>query len=251
MEQETNIQEIIEKANQGDAYSQYQLGTFYAAGNGVNQSDEEAVKWIRLAADQNYVVAQTLLGVFYEKGMFVNQSDEEAAKWYILAEEHGFELTPQLKNQILEVLGVETDEESTPQQEDYDISELEALYEEAVEKTTKWFRLYVEHYKYLMNRSPDIESTMKNVAKSTDDTLQSVQKSIEGLRQYRGALFANYKEKTEKVLRKIIDDTDSRLQELEDKNNDGSGCAVFLVFLLSPMLAAGMYGLCSFLSWIV
>lgn len=255
MEQETNIQEIIEKANQGDALSQYLLGFFYKRGtDDLNQSDEDSIKWFRLAADQNYAPAQATLGLFYEKGICVNQSEEEAAKWYILALEHGYELyelTPQWKKKQLELLGVETSEESTPQKEDYDISELEALYEEAVEKTTKWFRLYGERYKYLMDRSPDLQSSIENVAKSAADILQSAQRDIEKLRQYRGVQFADYKKINEIKLRQLIDDADSQLQELEDKNNDGSGCAVFLVFLLSPMLAAGMYGLCSFLSWIV
>lgn len=251
MEQENKLQEIIEKAKQGDAHSQYLLGCFYKRGtDDLNQSDEESMKWFRLAADKDYAPAQAILGLFYEKGICVNQSDEEATKWYRLAEEQGHKLTPQLKEEALKILGVETSEESTPQGEDYDISELEALYEEAVEKTSKWLSLYVEDNKHLMN-SPDVASAMSNVAKSCQDVLQSVQRDIENLRQYRGALFADYKKKNEIMLRKIIDDTDSRLQELEDENNDGSGCAVFLVFLLSPMLAAGMYGLCSFLSWIV
>jgi len=40
-------------AEQGDAAAQYNLGNMYVKGAGVPQDDAEAVKWYRLAAEQD------------------------------------------------------------------------------------------------------------------------------------------------------------------------------------------------------
>ncbi len=53
------------------------------------QSDSEAVKWYRLAADQGHPFAQLRLGICYENGCGVPQSDSEAVKWYRLAADQG------------------------------------------------------------------------------------------------------------------------------------------------------------------
>ena len=49
----------------------------------------EAVKWYRLAADQNYHRAQNNLGVCYEYGLGVEKDPTEATKWYKLAAKNG------------------------------------------------------------------------------------------------------------------------------------------------------------------
>ena len=68
-----------------DAKECFEKGMAYLKGNGVEQSDAEAVKWYRLAADQGHAYAQYSLGRMYENGKGVEQSYEEAAKWYRLS----------------------------------------------------------------------------------------------------------------------------------------------------------------------
>ena len=61
----------------------------YDAGRGVAQSDQEAVRWFRRAAEQGYADAQYALGSMYSTGRGVAQSEEEAARWVRLAAEQG------------------------------------------------------------------------------------------------------------------------------------------------------------------
>ena len=62
------IAELRAKANQGEAKAQFQLGTRYATGDGVQQDFAEALKWIRKAAEQDFADAQSNLGVMYLNG---------------------------------------------------------------------------------------------------------------------------------------------------------------------------------------
>ena len=57
----------------------------YANGQGVLKDDAEAVKWFRLAADQDYAKAQFYLGFMYANGQGVLKDDAEAVRWYRLA----------------------------------------------------------------------------------------------------------------------------------------------------------------------
>ncbi|WP_249332076.1 tetratricopeptide repeat protein, partial [Pseudoalteromonas rubra] len=65
------------------------LGFMYLQGKGVAQSDEKAVEYYRLAAEQGYADAQYNLGFMYELGKGVAQSDEKAVEYYKLATEYG------------------------------------------------------------------------------------------------------------------------------------------------------------------
>ena len=53
----------------------YQMGIDALEGHGGAQSDTEAVKWIRKAAEQGYAAGQVTLGQMYEEGRGVEQSD--------------------------------------------------------------------------------------------------------------------------------------------------------------------------------
>ena len=56
-------------ADQGDASAQlHLLGNMYAQGQGVPQDQAEAGKWYRLAADQGFAQAQYNLGLWYATG---------------------------------------------------------------------------------------------------------------------------------------------------------------------------------------
>jgi hypothetical protein len=47
----------------------------FAQGRGVAQSDVEAARWYRKAADQGHAQAQNNLGTMFEQGRGVAQSD--------------------------------------------------------------------------------------------------------------------------------------------------------------------------------
>jgi TPR repeat protein len=68
----------------------------YYNGRGVPQSDSEALKWYRLAADQGFADAQYNIGIMYGNGEGVPQNNVQAWMWFDLAAEQGSE--PAKKN---------------------------------------------------------------------------------------------------------------------------------------------------------
>ena len=61
----------------------------YAFGEGVLKDDAEAIRWYRLAAEQDHSSAQYNLGVHYANGKGVLKDDVEAVRWYSLAAAQG------------------------------------------------------------------------------------------------------------------------------------------------------------------
>ena len=88
--QDAGFQEMLRRAESGDAEAQSNLGRKYLNGDGVAQNYQEAMQWLRLAAEQGDASAQSNLGVMYQRGEGVAQSDQEAVKWYRLAAEQGY-----------------------------------------------------------------------------------------------------------------------------------------------------------------
>ncbi|MDR2763209.1 MAG: sel1 repeat family protein, partial [Planctomycetaceae bacterium] len=60
---EPSLQQLIEKAKNGDAAAQFTLGLCYYDGKGVTKDLIEAVKWYRKAAEQGNSKAQYILGL--------------------------------------------------------------------------------------------------------------------------------------------------------------------------------------------
>jgi TPR repeat protein len=83
------IAALIKAAEQGDAKSQFVLGSDYYFGIGVFQDYDEAMKWYRKAADQGEAMAQFTLGGMYANGTGVAQDYAEAVKWYRKAADQG------------------------------------------------------------------------------------------------------------------------------------------------------------------
>ena len=79
--QNTDIKTLIQKANQGDAEAQYNLGVAYYNGEGVEQSHSKAVYWYQKSAEQGDAEAQYNLGVAYYNGEGVEQSHSKAVYW--------------------------------------------------------------------------------------------------------------------------------------------------------------------------
>jgi len=84
-----SLDELLARGQQGDAAAQSKLGWMYATGEGVAQNYDEAVKWLRMAADQGNVAAEMNLAVSYAKGDGVTQDYAEAANWYRKAADQG------------------------------------------------------------------------------------------------------------------------------------------------------------------
>jgi TPR repeat protein len=70
-------------AEQGDPQAQIRLGWMFEKGQGVQQNDQEAVKWYRKAAGQGNAEVQALLGEMYFKA--VPQDYVHAYRWFDLA----------------------------------------------------------------------------------------------------------------------------------------------------------------------
>ncbi len=68
-------------AKQNDSEAQFNLGVCYFYGRGVEKDEKEAVKWIRKAAEQNHAGAQNNLGTCYAKGTGVAKDAKEGVKW--------------------------------------------------------------------------------------------------------------------------------------------------------------------------
>jgi hypothetical protein len=73
-------------AEEGVAEAQFQLGSRYSIGAGVPEDDAEAVRWLRLAADQGHADAQNILGTMYrDGGEGVPENYVQAHMWFNLA----------------------------------------------------------------------------------------------------------------------------------------------------------------------
>ena len=68
-------------AEQGDAAGQSNLGVMYLEGRGVDRNDAEAANWIRKAALQGEPLAQYNLGLLFRDARGVEQDEVEAAWW--------------------------------------------------------------------------------------------------------------------------------------------------------------------------
>jgi hypothetical protein len=82
---------MIKAAQGGYAQAQLIVGTYYLQGQGVAQNDAEALKWLRLAAEQDHALAQFAVAGFYLRGKVVTNDIAEARKWYTRAAEQGLD----------------------------------------------------------------------------------------------------------------------------------------------------------------
>ena len=89
-EEEKQLTDIQSKAIANDAEAQSQLGTVYFYGLlGMKQSDENAMQWFEMAANQGHANAQYNLGMMYKNSQGVKQSDDNAMHWFEMAANQG------------------------------------------------------------------------------------------------------------------------------------------------------------------
>ncbi|MBR4196078.1 MAG: sel1 repeat family protein [Synergistaceae bacterium] len=84
------FEEVMKRAETGDAQSQLDIAVAYFQGGGVKENHEEGAKWMLKAAENGLAKAQFGAGLMYENGEGVKQSHEETAKWYLRAAEQGY-----------------------------------------------------------------------------------------------------------------------------------------------------------------
>ena len=77
-------------AEQGDISAMIKLGNMYQNGQGVTQSDQDAVHWFEKAANSGSAVGMHNLGVANEYGIGCATNYAKAAEWYLKAAEKGY-----------------------------------------------------------------------------------------------------------------------------------------------------------------
>jgi len=96
--------ELMQKAEQGDAEAQYEIGKFYAKGVGKPKDANEAIKWFTKSAEQGYATAQGVLGILYYKGDYVPQDNSKAIEWLTKAAQQG---NTTARNYLDEIKGIQ------------------------------------------------------------------------------------------------------------------------------------------------
>ena len=69
-------------------------------GKGVEEDKEQAVHWLKLAAEQGNSLAQSLLGRAYYQGKGVQEDKEQAVHWWKLAAEQGLAEAQEILKEI-------------------------------------------------------------------------------------------------------------------------------------------------------
>jgi TPR repeat protein len=88
----SDINEIMGKAKQGSAISQYTLAKKYQYGFGkLAEDDSLAIKWMRKSAAQGYSKAQYDLGSMLSRGEGATKNYSQALEWFIKAANQGHE----------------------------------------------------------------------------------------------------------------------------------------------------------------
>jgi len=94
--EDVSTKKYREAAERGDAEAQFYLGEAYEVGDGVEQSDVDAVKWWKLAAEQGHGAAQYQLGCAYWEGRGVTTNLILAHMWFSLSWEEKITLPPRV-----------------------------------------------------------------------------------------------------------------------------------------------------------
>ena len=83
------LQTWLPLAEDGNVLAQTLIGSMYAYGEGIEQNDQEAFKWLSRAANANSAQAQYNLAILYEKGLGVTANNDLAKKWFKAAANQG------------------------------------------------------------------------------------------------------------------------------------------------------------------
>lgn len=114
-DEKLNAQEYLNKALLGfikeeskshDVQLQYRIGVMYEKGYGIDANIDEAIKWLRLAAEQKNAYAAYELGDIYTESIDIESNMELSQKYYEIAyKEFVNQINSVNKNRILYKLG--------------------------------------------------------------------------------------------------------------------------------------------------
>jgi len=79
-----------DKAQKGDAFSQYSLGNAYLRGNEVDIDSDKAVHWFEQAAKQGHAKSEYKLGFLYYTGKGVKRRNKKAFEWFLRSAKHEY-----------------------------------------------------------------------------------------------------------------------------------------------------------------
>ena len=84
-----DVRDILQKARDGDADAQYEMGLRYRSGDGTFEDECESFRWLMEAAEQGHAAAMYEVGVCYDTGICVSIDGDVADEWYRKAAEKG------------------------------------------------------------------------------------------------------------------------------------------------------------------
>lgn len=94
-------------AHSGEARAQYDLGLMYDKGEGVPQSDAEAMRWYERAAEQGEARAQYNLGLMHLNGQRVQPDLVKAFYWISLSANRGNAQARDARDYVSEKMSME------------------------------------------------------------------------------------------------------------------------------------------------
>ena len=95
---------FMKAAEQGDIHAQFQVGSRYDNGKGVEENYEKAFEWYMKAAKQGYSYAQFAVGSMYVNGDGVEKNYEKAKEWLSYAAKQGIKDAQELNSQLPKLL---------------------------------------------------------------------------------------------------------------------------------------------------
>ncbi|MEX9949175.1 tetratricopeptide repeat protein [Providencia rettgeri] len=77
-----SFNELMLKAKSGDLDAQYEIGTLYDVGEGVEENEEKAIEWYLKAASQGHSQAQYMMGMMYETSEHLSDDSHLSLEWF-------------------------------------------------------------------------------------------------------------------------------------------------------------------------
>ena len=87
---EVMFERKLAAATQGDVEAQYDVGYRYEKGRGIDEDDEEAIRWYLKAAEQGLDKAEYKMGLCYLDGVGVAKDEAQATSWLRKAADKGY-----------------------------------------------------------------------------------------------------------------------------------------------------------------
>src|SRR3569623_1417592 len=79
------MQQMEQRARDGDVTAQLELGSAYSLGRGVDKDNAAARMWLSQAPDKGSAVAQVMLAYFYRDGLGVERDLSASARLFVKA----------------------------------------------------------------------------------------------------------------------------------------------------------------------